>query len=164
MKTSLKCLAAIAVIILAGITSCKSPQSVDSTYAYSSFKTQCMGSDLDGSMLVRAWGKGVNKAEAIEQARKNALRDVIFNGITDGSADCNKKPIIMEVNADEKYEYYFNQFFAEGGAYQKYAVAHEKKTSRIAAKATSLEQWGVVVSIDRASLRQRLIDDQIIKP
>ena len=115
-------------------------------------------------MLLRTWGKGTNKAAAIEQARKNALRDVIFKGIQDGSGDCNKRPLITEVNAEEKYEYYFNQFFAEGGAYQKYVVADEKKTSRIAAKAQSLEQWSVVVSVDRTALRQRLIDDEIIKP
>ncbi|MGM9847750.1 MAG: hypothetical protein ACI31F_07340 [Muribaculaceae bacterium] len=43
-------------------------------------------------------------------------------------------------------------------------MADEKKTSRIAAKAQSLEQWSVVVSVDRTALRQRLIEDEIIKP
>lgn len=156
--------AAAVILTFAGISSCKTPTQVDSSYAYASFKTSCLGSELDGSMLLRTWGKGTNKAAAIEQARKNAIRDVVFKGIQDGSSDCNKRPLITEVNAEEKYEYYFNQFFAEGGAYQKYVVADEKKTSRITAKAKSLEQWSVVVSLNRTALRQRLIEDEIIKP
>ncbi len=164
MKTSVKIIIATAIISLMGITSCKTTQNIDSSYAYSSFKTECLGSELDGTVLLRTWGKGTSKAAAIEQARKNAVKDVLFKGITDGSAECNKRPLIMEVNAQEKYEYYFNQFFAEGGAYTKYVVANEKRTSRIAAKSSSLENWGVVVSVDRAALRQRLVEDNIIKP
>ena len=116
MKNSIKIIIAAAIISLSSITSCKKPQNIDSSYAYASFKTECLGTELDGSVMLRTWGKGTNKADAIEQARKNAVRDIIFNGITDGSAECNKKPLILEVNAQEKYEYYFNQFFATGGA------------------------------------------------
>lgn len=164
MKNSIKIIIAAAIISLSSITSCKKPQNIDSSYAYASFKTECLGTELDGTVMLRTWGKGTNKADAIEQARKNAVRDVIFNGITDGSAECNKKPLILEVNAQEKYEYYFNQFFATGGAYTKYVVANEKRTSRITAKTSSLENWSVVVDVDRAALRQRLVEDNIIKP
>lgn len=145
--------------------SCRSTTNVSNEYAFVTFETECLGVELDGSQTLRAWGKGKNKADAIEQACKNAVRDVIFNGISSGSGECNKRPMITEVNAQEKYEYYFNIFFKDGGAYKKY-VSHEdeKRSSRIRAKHSTQENYGVVVRVKRAELRQRLINDNILKP
>ena len=30
---------------------------------------------------LRAWGRGKNRTDAIEQAKKNAVRDVLFKGV-----------------------------------------------------------------------------------
>lgn len=145
--------------------SCKSPTKIDGTMAYATFETECLGTELDGTQTLRAWGTGKNKADAMEQAKKNAIRDVIFKGIRSGSAECNKKPLIFEVNAQEKYEYYFNAFFADGGEYTNYVdMGDEKRTSRIQAKNKSQEQWGAVVRVNRAELRNKLVQDGIIKP
>ena len=101
-------------------TSCKTTYTeIPSEYAFATFETECLGTELDGSQTLRSWGKGKDKADAIEQAKKNAVRDVIFKGINAGSGECSKKPLILEVNAQEKYEYYFNAFFKDGGAYKK---------------------------------------------
>lgn len=151
---------AIAIMVLA-LAGCKTPTDTSSTDAYASFETECLGVDLDGTQTLRAWGKGNNRAEAIEQAKRNAVRDVILKGIN-GSGNCNKRPLVNEVNAAEKYEDYFNAFFKSGGAYNKYVTLDEKRTSRIRAKSSTIEQYGVVVTVDRAKLRQRLIDDNVI--
>lgn len=149
----------------AALTGCKTPQTIDSTYAGSTFAIECMGVDLDGSQTLRAWGTGKNKAQAMETAKKNAVRAVIFDGIKDGSQECNRKPLVFEVNAKEKYEQYFNRFFADGGDYKAYtSMTDEKRTSRLKSSNRAIENWGVVVRVDRAALRQRLIDDGIIKP
>lgn len=147
------------------LPACKTTTDVASEYAFATFETECLGVELDGSQTVRAWGKGKNKADAIEQARKNAVRDVLFKGITSGSGECNKRPMITEVNAQEKYEYYFNAFFKDGGAYKNYVSSEdEKRTSRIKAKHSTQENYGVVVRVKRAELRERLIEDNILKP
>lgn len=154
--------AALALLTLAG---CKTPQVIDSTYAGSTFAIECMGTDLDGSQTLRSWGTGKNKAQAMENAKKNAVRAVLFEGINAGTGDCNRKPLIFEVNAEEKYEQYFNRFFADGGAYKAFtSMTDEKRTSRLKSTNSSIESWGIVVRVDRAALRQRLIDDGIIKP
>lgn len=148
-----------------GVCSCKTPQVIDSTYAGTTFEIECMGLDLDGSQTLRSWGIGKNKAQAMETAKKNAVRAVLFKGITAGTGDCNKRPIILEVNAAEKYEDYFNRFFADGGAYKVYtSMTDEKRTSRIKSSNNAIESWGVIVRVDRAGLRQRMINDGIIKP
>ncbi len=147
------------------LSSCHPTTDISNEYAFATFETECLGVELDGTQTLRAWGKGKNKADAMEQARKNAVRDVIFKGINAGSEECNKRPLILEVNAQEKYEYYFNVFFRDGGEYKKYvSSADEKRTSRIKAKNSTQENFGIVVRVNRAELRQRLIDDNIIKP
>ncbi len=147
-------------------TSCKTTYTeIPNEYAFATFETECLGTELDGSQTLRSWGKGKDKADAIEQAKKNAVRDVIFKGINAGSGECSKKPLILEVNAQEKYEYYFNAFFKDGGAYKKYVTAEdENKTSRMRAEHSTQDNYGVLVRVKRAELRQRLIDDNILKP
>lgn len=151
--------------MLMALTGCKTPQVIDSTYAGSTFPIECLGTDLDGSQTLRSWGTGKNKAQAMENAKKNAVRATIFDGINAGTGDCSRKPLIFEVNAAEKYEQYFNRFFADGGAYKSYtSLTDEKRTSRLKSSNSAIESWGVVVRVDRAALRQRLIDDGIVKP
>ena len=49
-----------------------------SVSSYHSFESECLGVELDGSETLRAWGRGKNRTDAIEQAKKNAVRDVLF--------------------------------------------------------------------------------------
>lgn len=145
--------------------SCRKDTNIASQGAFYSFETECLGTELDGSQTVRAWGAGSNKADAVEQARKNAVRDIIFKGVRAGNGDCSSKPLLLEVNAQEKYEFYFNKFFADGGEYEKYATSEdENRTSRIKANNSTQTNYGVVVRVKRADLRQKLIDDKILKP
>ena len=90
-------LVVFASLILVG---CKT---ATSTASFVSYETECLGVEQDGSQTLRAWGEGRNKADAVEQANKNAVRDVIFKGIRAGKADCNMRPLVTEVNAKEKY-------------------------------------------------------------
>lgn len=151
--------------VLCILTACKSPQKINSIYAYQSFEIECLGTDLDGTQTLRTWGKGKNKAQAIETAKKNAVRAVMFKGITAGTDECNKRPLINEVNAEEKYEAYFNRFFADGGIYKNFvSLIDEKRNSRLKSSDNSIENWGIVVRVDRASLKERLISDDVINP
>lgn len=153
----------IAVIsILLMLTSCKTPTKIANEYATYGFEISCMGLDPDGTQILRSWGNGINKSTAIEQAKKNAVETVIFKGIIDGVGDCNKRPLINEVNARERYESYFGRFFSNGGAYNKYVTLEEKRTSRIKSSNSAFEAWSVVVRVDRNALRQRLIEDNLI--
>lgn len=163
MKLNLKLIGV--ALALSMITGCKTPQIIDSTYAGSTFEVECMGTDLDGTQTLRCWGTGKDKAQAMETAKKNAVRTVIFKGVSAGKGGCNTKPLILEVNAEEKYENYFNRFFADGGEYKKFtSMTDEKRNSRIKSSNNSVETWGAVVRVDRAALRQQLITDGIIKP
>lgn len=129
-------------------------------------ETECLGVEMDGSQTVKAWGFGNGRKDAVEQAKKTAVRDVLFKGIRSGKDECNQKPLINEVNSQEKYEDYFNKFFADGGAYTKF-INMKDETVKMGAKdrksATDGTQYGVVVRVLRAELKKQLITDNILK-
>ena len=120
-----------------------------------------MDNALDGSVVVRAWGQGSSRSEAMEQAKKNALRDVIFKGLKKGQ--CNFKPLLFEVNAQEKYENYFNHFFGSGEYTQFLKMDVTKMGSGVKAKSQTRDSYAVVVRILRADLEKKLIADNILK-
>jgi len=66
MKTKMFMLA-ISLIFIVG---CKSTD-ISGNYTY---EIECMGSELDGSITLKAWGKGNNRADAIEQAKKKCSK------------------------------------------------------------------------------------------
>lgn len=130
-------------------------------------KTECLGVELDGSQTLKAWGNGRNRFDAIEQARKNAVRDVLFKGIIVGKQDCDKRPLVPEVNAQEKYVDYFNKFFADGGAYKDYLSAKDERLddriNRDRKGAVESVTHGIVVRVLRSELKSKLIKDGILK-
>jgi hypothetical protein len=138
-----------------------------STAGNYTYKTECMGVEMDGSQTLKAWGNGRNRGDAVEQAKKNAIKDVLFNGINEGRQDCERRPLVPEVNAQRKYEDYFNKFFADGGEFKNFiSLKDEKildKISRDKQKARESVTHGLVVRVLRAELKQKLIADGIIK-
>ena len=132
---------------------------------YSLPATECMGVEGDGSQTLRVWGIGRNKVDALEQAKKNAVKEVIFKGIRNGSKECNTKPLIYEVNAEEKYQYYFNVFFKDGGDYKQYVSMEDRRPMTSKKENTETQvKCCVTVRVLRAELQQRLIEDKISKP
>jgi hypothetical protein len=152
------------LITLFILPSCNSQKKIAGNYSY---KTECLGIEMDGSQTVKAWGNGRNRFDAIEQARKNAVNDVLFNGIYEGKQDCEKRPVVAEVNARQKYEEYFNKFFSDGGEYKKFVSLKDErigqKVSRDRKGARQSITHGVVVRVLRAELKQKMIEDKIIK-
>lgn len=133
--------------------------------AYFNSETECLGVELDGSQTLRVWATGRNKTDAIEQCKKNAVYEVIFYGIKGGNGGCNQKPLIMEVNAEEKYQYYFNVFFKDGGEYKKYVSTEDTRIgTRKRTRRDVQVKYGYTVRVLRAELQARLIEDGIIKP
>ena len=63
------------------VLSCNPQKKTAGHYTY---ETECLGTELDGSQTLKAWGTGSNLEDASEQAKKQAIRDVIFKGINKG--------------------------------------------------------------------------------
>lgn len=131
---------------------------------YSKYSVRCLGVELDGSQTLRVQGYGRNKNDAKEQAMKNAVYAVIFDGIRDGVEGCNMRPLVTEVNARERYEDYFDIFFSDKGAYKEYVSMRDtKKRSADKEKDRIGYSYDLTVRVLRPELKARLKADNIIK-
>lgn len=128
-------------------------------------QTECISVEQDGSQTLRVWGKGRNRTDAIEQAKKNAVNEVIFNGIRKGNKGYNLRPIVTEVNARERYQEYFDIFFMDGGEYLKYISMADCRTGSTKRKVKDSSQvmYCITVRVLIPELRQRLIQDGVLK-
>lgn|SRR5574344_3166685 len=130
-------------------------------YARSSIR--CLGVELDGSQTLRVQGYGRNRSDAKEQAMKNAVWAVIFDGIREGAEGCNMRPLVTEVNAKERYEDYFNLFFSDNGEYKKYVSLRDtKKRSGGRSKDKLGYAYDLTIRVLRAELKARLKADNLI--
>lgn len=151
----------LVLIIIASISlTCVHAQN-KAIYARTSIR--CLGVELDGSQTLRVQGYGRNRTDAKEQAKKNAVWAVIFEGIRDGVQGCNNRPLVTEVNAKERYEDYFNIFFADDGEYQKYVLLRDtKKRSGGKSKDKLGYAYDLTIRVLRAELKARLKADNVI--
>ena len=82
-----------------------------------------VGQAQQGCVIVRVWSYSKNATVATAQAAKNAVHGIIFTGYAP-SADAQRlpgrKPLIDDPDAEDKFETYFTDFFADGGLYQRY--------------------------------------------
>jgi hypothetical protein len=138
-------------------TGCKAPlNGVAGNYVY---KTECLGNELNGSITVKAWGFGKNEKEAIQQAKINAIKDILFSGIYEGKSDCGHIALITEVNAYQKNEVYFNDFFSNSGDYSDFVKVESSKEDIVIKPARNGITVGLVVKIFKSDLNEKMIKD-----
>ena len=142
-------LAALALILSAG--------------AYAQ-ETECIGKEMDGSLTLRVWGTGRNRTDALEQAKKQAVYDVLFKGVTKGNTDYNMRPIMTEVNARQRYQDYFDIFFMDRGEYLKYISMEDKRagSTKVSKRNFRDVTLGVTVRVLVPQLRARLKSDGLL--
>ena len=151
----------ILLTMLAVLSLTGSEAQTQSVYARNSIR--CLGVELDGSQTLRVQGYGRNRSDAKEQAMKNAVWAVIFDGIRDGAEGCNMRPLVTEVNAKERYEDYFNLFFADNGEYKKYVSLRDtKKRSGGRSKDKLGYAYDLTIRVLRPELKARLKADNVI--
>ena len=90
---------------------------IKSTSAFQTFTTQFIREEAAGVILLKSFGSGYTQAECIQNAKYNAVRDVIFKGVS-GAND--QRPLLMGANPEEKYRNFFTGFFAQDGPFNSF--------------------------------------------
>lgn len=132
--------------------------------AYYDYKSKVIEAHQDGSYVIRAWGRSRNATMSYEVAQKQALRDVLFYGVQAQSSNIQDlKPLIFDMNAQTKYEDYFNAFFSDHGAWKDYCSMVDRRIFTSNYSRTDAQLLAqVTVTIYRAQLKQKLIEDGIL--
>jgi hypothetical protein len=166
MKALLQIISMLVVSLMLGCNKhVANPNKLGGNY---SFETECMGSEFDGSITVKVFGKGNTDRDAVEQAMKNAVRDVLFKGIHQGVSECSKSPLLLQPRALERNEGYFAQFFKDGGPYTEFVTTQDERlvdklTGREEKNARNAVSKAVVVRVLVYNLKNKLIQDGILR-
>ncbi len=137
---------------------------VKRSQAYYDQSTQVLSANYDGSYVLRVQVRARNAAVGFADAKRQAVRDVIFKGAkaaSNGISDL--KPLVFDMNAQEKHEDYFNAFFEDNGAWNNYCSLQDRRTNTSSFERTNTQMvQTVTVTVDRAGLKRRLQADGII--
>ncbi len=151
----------ISLIIIVCLWTMNAEAQRNSNIGNYNIEPECLGVEMDGSVTLRVWGTGRNRTDAVDQAKKIAVRDVLFKGIRKGNPDCNPRPLISEVNAEMKYEDFFNRFFSDkGGDYKKFVSGKDErldnKIFRRGMRDSKSVTYSVIVRVLRSELKEYL--------
>jgi hypothetical protein len=143
------------------LVGCKAKSKIGANYSH---EIECLGSELDGSVTLKSWGKGKNRNDALEQAKKEAINAVLFTGIRNGKQECDSRPILNAPNIRENKADYFNNFFKDEGDYKKFASNKDESFGK-KEKETGRDgdvMYGYVIRVMRSDLKKQMITDGIL--
>ena len=128
------------------------------------YEIEVMQTGTEGTYLIKVFSYSKKPDVATEQAKKNAVHGIIFQGFA-GKQGIPGKPALAPVNLEQEKGEFFESFFKDGGKYMKFvslstdgAVAAEDRM-----KIGKEYKVGVIVSVNVAALRKDLEDAGIIK-
>lgn len=167
MKRVINIFTILAVSIV--ITQCNPQKKTAANY---SREIECLGTEMDGSVTVKAFGKGRNRADALDQAKKNAVNAVIFKGLSSGKSECGSAPLLSAPNARQKFEDYFNNFFTDGGTYTDFVSDEDERRGLKVTKGRgdySIKPFtrdnvthNIILRVEKSKLKKKLYNDKIM--
>ncbi len=146
---------------------------VHKTSAYASQESIVIADEMNGVYVIQTRGsattrylKSSARTRAMQDAKKRALHAVLFQTLVcQGTMQqTSLRPLVLEVNAEQKYESYFNDFFRDNGAWEDFATEAGNRYRGTSFSKTKHEYvCDMPVRVDRAGLRKKLIEDNILK-
>lgn len=131
------------------------------------YEVQTFGKSASGNYLLKVWSYSKSTFVAEEQAKKNAIHAIVFQG-----APANKekriaqlRPLLQDPTAEATHEAFFEKFFAEGGDYKRFARMSNNGFADVIkyGKKDKKYRVGVVVLVETAALRKHLEQSGVIK-
>jgi len=117
---------------------------------------------VEGNILFKIYSYGKNEDASIENAKRNAIKAVLFTGIPGSDL---QKPLITTPGAIETHKDYFNVFFKKGGKYLQYVALSTDGSidSDDRLRVGKMTKIGVAVLVQKAALRKEMEDAGIIR-
>lgn len=125
------------------------------------YDIECAGNGAPGTYLVKVWSYSRNAKVAAEQGKKNAVHGVIFKGFSTNSYGKGQAALAKNPGVEIENAAYFEEFFKEGGEYQKYvsAVSGTQEVMKVGKE----YRVGIVFSVAKDDLRKALEAAGVIK-
>ncbi len=125
-----------------------------------------VGEAAQGTALVRIWTYSKSNKVAISQAAKNAVHGIMFMGYpasNDGTRIVGREPLIADPTIEEMKASYFEEFFKEGGSFQRYVSFVNNGVPDQILKVNKEYKIGITVVVLVDQLRERLEKDGVLE-
>lgn len=136
-------------------------QSTNHDFSILNFEVKFIKTGVDGTTLFKVISEGKNSKQAIDNAKSDAVKAVLFKGIPNSDII---KPLISDSEAVLNFNSFFSDFFSNE-KYLDYVqllndgeIAGEDRV-----KVNGKYKIGLVVSVQKAKLRKLLENERIIK-
>jgi hypothetical protein len=119
----------------------------------------------EGTYVVKIWTYSKKPKIAIEQAKKNAVHAIVFQGFVGSGRVSGQPPLASSPGIEQEKADFFKSFFADGGSYMKYiSVSNDGSIDPDDMLNVGKEyKIGVVVSVRKEMLKKDLIAAGIIQ-
>lgn len=163
MKSTIKIVTVFALLLI-GCKSIDAPTNVISSYY--SYEIECVYKNLDGSMVLKTWGSGRDLENAVRNARRKVIDDIIFKGVKKGKLDCNSGPLASNPNLKENNKAFFEKFYSKTGYFNKFVSRPDSKWYSDL-KDNKIEfninkSYELVTTVDVVALKEYLSQNKII--
>lgn len=128
------------------------------------YEIECVGIGKPGTKVIKVWSYSKKEKIALNQAKKNAVHGIIFQGYAGGGQGCtSQKPLASDPAIEQQKSEFFENFFElEGGKYMKFVSSSGDGTPTVM-KVGKEYKIGVVVTVMSDNLRKDLEAAGIIK-
>ena len=115
--------------------------------------------------MIKVWSYSKKPAVAMEQAKKNAIHGVIFQGFAGGGQGCtSQRPLSDDPELVQQKAEFFDNFFADGGKYMQFVGnASDGLNPNDRVKIGKEYKVGVIVTVLKDNLRKYLEETGMIK-
>jgi hypothetical protein len=145
--TNLKTLLLMGSVLFATHIFCYSPPD---------FQTQCVTLNTDGYIVLKVWSPRKGNKYKLNQARKDAVKAVLFAGLGGGGNCTSQNPLLNSADERDKFHQIHKSFFSRNGDWLMYTnssnVNYDAKGNRI-----------YEISVSKEQLRKNLENQEIIK-
>ena len=171
MKKTIKSLVVVATLVASMFSvkniTAQAGKKADKDTKLWRYEVQCVGVGNEGTKLIKVFSYSKKADVAIEQAKKNAIHAMIFQGYNgnSGSGCPTQKPLTNNPALEQEKAEYFDSFFADGGKYMKFVSVSGDGSIDAADRMKVGKEYkiGVVVSVMYDLLRKDLEAAGIIK-
>ncbi len=153
------------VIGIAGVVNAQARKKAEKDTEAWRYELEAVSTGVQGNYIVKVWSYSKKPAVAIEQAKKNAVHGIIFQGFAGKQGIPGQKPLTSNVNLlDEKADF-FDPFFADGGKYMKFVSQSADGSVGAGDRMKVGKEYkiGVIVSVNVSALRKDLESAGVIK-
>lgn len=137
---------------------------LSTTFAQKQFAYQieCVSVENSGSFTIRIWNTKLGKNYTQEQARKDAIKAILFSGVPGNNGCIAQKPILSNQESIDNFKKIEKDFFAKKGKWSTYT--REATIENTLPENIGDKNWKVYrVSISKDLLRKYLEEQKIIK-